>query len=311
MSDYDPVVGHFSLSAPEEKKCKHFTAKPATLALGAYISDIDLSEPLDGKIYDEIADALWHYSVLFFRDQNLTPEGHIALARHFGQLEEHEVFTPDVEHPEISILENDGSKAPEVNRWHSDVTHREKPSLCSILYGEQVPDAGGDTLWLSQRVAYETLSEPWKEFLLGLEAEHDLLRAYSGTSMLHRAGGDEKVAEIKRDHPPMIHPVVIAHPVTGKLGLFVNESYCTKIVGMRSLESDAILQMLFAHQLRVEFRLQFKWEPGSIAIWDNFSTQHYASADYFPMHRRMRRMTVAGSKPVAARPRGKTRAKAA
>lgn len=300
MSAYALSRNYFSFSAPEEKQYQHIMVKPASLALGAYVSDVDLSKPRKPEVYAEIADALWRHHVLFFRDQALTPEGHIAFARHFGDLEVHEVFMSDPNHPEISILENDAKNPPEVNLWHTDVTFRKEPSLCSILHGVEVPETGSDTLWINQRLAFDTLSDPWKEFLLGLEAEHDVMSAYAGTELLERAGGDKKAAELKRDHPPITHPVIVAHPITGKASLFVSPGYTTRIMGMSKVESDAVLNMLFAHQQKAEFQVRFKWEADSIAMWDNFSTMHYALADYYPMHRKMRRMTVAGKEPVAA-----------
>ena len=173
--------------------------------------------------------------------------------------------------------------------------------MCTIIYAEAVPEAGGDTVWMNECVAYETLSEPWKAFLLGLEAEQDVLHVYAGSGLLAAAGGEAKVAQLKRDHPPRVHPVVIAHPITGKPTLFVNTAYTRRIIGMRHLESDAILHMLFEHQKRLEFAVRFKFAPGSIAMWDNFATQHNAVADYYPQHRKMRRITAVGRAPAAAR----------
>lgn len=155
---------------------------------------------------------------------------------------------------------------------------------------------------MNQALAYETLNAPVREILLGLEAEHDVVYAYAGSGMLDRAGGAEKVAQLHRENPPEIHPVVIAHPITGRPTLFVNFGFTERIMGLRRAESDALLAMLFEHQKLPEFQVRFKWQAGSIAIWDNFAVQHYAVADYHPMHRRMRRITVTGREPVAARP---------
>ncbi|MCG8559563.1 MAG: TauD/TfdA family dioxygenase [Hyphomicrobiales bacterium] len=297
-----PVPGHQSIPLPHIATYKHIEVRPAGLALGAHVSGVDLSEPKAPEVYSEIADALWRHHVLFFRDQALTPEAHMALAGHFGETEVHEILRPDPEHPEISILLNDETRPPEINVWHTDVTFREKPSLCSILYCEIAPEAGGDTMWLNQQLAYETLAEPIKEMLLGLQAEHDILHTYSGTHLLEEAGGQEKAVELSKTHPPVLHPVVIAHPMTGKPCLLVNETHTKRIVGMSRLESRHLMAMLIEHQRLHEFQLRFSWQPGSIAMWDNFATQHYALADYYPQMRRMRRITVAGRKPLPYRP---------
>ena len=296
------VPRHFSFPLPETGAYKHITVEPVTLALGATISGVDLSAPRDAEVYGEIADALWRHHVVFFRDQQLTPESHMALAGHFGGLEPHEIFTPDEDNAVISVLENDADRPPEINAWHTDVTFRRQPTLCSVLYCEITPPAGGDTIWMNQALAYETLNAPVREMLLGLEAEHDVVYAYAGSGMLDRAGGAEKVAQLHRENPPEIHPVVIAHPITGRPTLFVNFGFTERITGLRRAESDALLAMLFEHQKLPEFQVRFKWQAGSIAIWDNFAVQHYAVADYHPMHRRMRRITVTGREPVAARP---------
>ncbi len=186
-----PVPGHQSVPLQDVHAYEHISVERVGLALGAQISGVDLSEPKAPQVYAEIADALWRHHVVFFRDQDLTPESHMALAKHFGETEAHEIFRADPAYPEISILENDAAHPPEINVWHTDVTFREKPSLCSIIYCEIAPVAGGDTMWLNQQLAYEALSEPIKDLVLGLQAEHDILQTYSGTNMLEAAGGQE------------------------------------------------------------------------------------------------------------------------
>lgn len=298
------AAGHHSLKLAEPGRYKHIAVKPATLALGAFISGVDLSEPCEQDVYDEIADALWRHHVLFFRDQAWSPEGHLALARCLGEPEVHEIFAADEAFPEISILENDADRPPEINTWHSDTTFRAKPSLCTVLWCETVPPAGGDTMWLNQQLAFEELSPPLQELALGLEAQHDILNYYAGTEMLEGAGGAEKAAELRNSHPVITHPAVIAHPVTGKPCLLVNPTHTRRLAGLRKLESDRLLQLFYDHLQTPEFAVRFRWEPGSIAIWDNLATQHYALADYYPMHRRMRRVTVGGPEIAAYRPPG-------
>ena len=238
---------------------------------------------------------------VFLRDQALTPENHIALASQFGKPEVHEIFAQDPDHPEISLLINDADKPPEINVWHTDVTFRETPTLATILHCVEAPAVGGDTLFLNAQVAYETLSAPIRELLLGLEMEHDILKVYTGTKLLERAGGEAYAAELRRTMPPVTHPAVIAHPITGKPGLLVNPTHARHFLGMSTLESDKLMDLVCAHQQLAEFQVRFSWEPGSIAIWDNFATQHYAVADYYPRKRHMRRVTVEGCRPRAYR----------
>ena len=146
--------GHFSLELPEHPSYQYIEVRPKTLALGAEILGVDLSNVASNKIYAEVADALWRYHVIFFENQKLTSEAHLSLARSLGKPEVHEIFAADGEFPEISILENDETRPPEINTWHTDTTFRDKPSACSILYC-QVSNDGGDTMWLNQNLAWK------------------------------------------------------------------------------------------------------------------------------------------------------------
>ena len=296
-----PVPGHQTVSGCEAKSYANIEVTPAGLALGAYVSGVDLSSPPSKAVLEDIADALWCHHVLFFRDQDMSPDAHVALARHFGEAEVHEIFESDPEHAEISLLKNDEDNPPEINVWHTDVTYREKPTLCTILHCVEAPQVGGDTLFLSTQDAYATLAAPIQELLLGLEMEHDILKVYTGTKMLERAGGEAYAAHLRKTMPPVTHPAVIAHPVTGKPGLLVNPTHARHFLGMSTLESDKLMDLVCSHQQLAEFQVRFQWEPKSIAMWDNFSTQHYAVADYYPRRRHMRRVTVAGFRPEAYR----------
>ena len=306
-----PLPGHQSVEPTVLRDFRHIEVQRAGLALGAYVSGIDLSEPQSEVVHEEIATALWDHHVLFFRKQDMSPEAQVAMARHFGEPEPHEIFSADPKFPELSLLENDASKPPEINTWHSDVTYRKAPNMCAILYCLECPDVGGDTMFLNTQLAYETLSADMKALLLASTLEHDVLNIYRGTTYLDRAGGDEKEAELKRMHPPVTHPAVIAHPITGKAGLLVNATHGTRFTNMSRLESRHLMNMICEHQQLPEFQVRFEWEPGSVAMWDNFSTQHYAVADYYPQRRVMRRITVAGHEPKQFVPRTSEAAAAA
>lgn len=280
---------------------RHITARPASPIIGAYVEDVDVSSPCDPAVYEEIKQALWHHHVVFLRNQPMTPAAHKALASAFGPMVPHEIFPSLDGHKEISILEANRDRPPENDAWHTDVTFRETPVLASILHGLTIPPSGGDTLFASQAAVFDALSPPWQRMLSELEAEHDVVHAFGETNVLKDAGGEAKIAELRRTAPPKIHPMVIAHPITGRPGIFVNSVFTKRIIGLSKRESDAILTTLFDMIKTPEFQVRFTWEPNSIAIWDNFGTQHYAAADYWPADRRMHRITVGTAKPTAAR----------
>ncbi|MGH1487798.1 MAG: TauD/TfdA dioxygenase family protein [Acidimicrobiales bacterium] len=263
---------------------------PITPSIGAEIDGIDLANDLhDPSIVASIRAAFLEHHVLVFRDQELSPEQHKDFARRFGSLHIHpsqrrpgatgdpEIFV--VEADEKTVLNNGGL-------WHTDVSCDEIPPLGSMLLLTDAPADGGDTLFTNMHVAFETLSEPIRHMLEGLWAHHDQrqdLRRY----------GHEPRAGV--DYPSTRHPVVVAHPETGRPTLFVNAAFTTHIEGLSSAESRAVLDLLYNHiagnpvaQCRV------KWQPGTLTFWDNRSTQHYAVWDYFPQHRRGERVTISG-----------------
>ncbi|HCO61206.1 MAG TPA: taurine dioxygenase [Porticoccaceae bacterium] len=264
---------------------KTISVNQLTPAIGAEISAVDLSRDLSDATIDEINDALVKHQVIFFRDQHLTPEQHKAFGRRFGSLHIHPV-APGIEgHPEILLLHSDEKVQYSANAWHSDVSCDAEPNLGAILYAKVLPEYGGDTLWASTQAAYDALSDKMQNFLSGLEAEH---------SSAHVFGRAKKEGD-KR--PSAIHPVIRTHPVSGRQGIFVNSVFTTKIVGMKSKESAAILSFLTEHMETPEFHVRFQWRVNSIAFWDNRSTQHRAIADYFPETRTMHRVTIHGDAP--------------
>ena len=279
---------------------RHITVRPASPIIGAYVEGVDVSSPCDPAVYEEIKQALWRHHVVFIRNQPMDPEAHKALASVFGPMVPHEIFPSLDGHREISILEANRDRPPENDAWHTDVTFRETPVLASILHGLTIPPSGGDTLFASQAAVFDALSPPWQRMLSELVAEHDVVHAFGETNVLKDAGGEAKIAELRRTAPPKIHPMVIAHPITGRPGIFVNSVFTKRIIGLSKRESDAILTTLFDMIKTPEFQVRFTWEPNSIAIWDNFGTQHYAAADYWPADRRMHRITVGTAKPTTA-----------
>lgn len=255
--------------------------RPASGALGAEVRGIDLSTLTDAQ-FEQIHALMLKYLVLFFPGQeSLTPEAHVALGRRFGEVEVHP-FLPKLDgHPEVVLIESDkGGKADE---WHIDVTYRPDPPVASILHLVDCPPAGGDTMWSNQYLAYETLSAPFREMLDGLTAVHVLKAPQVG----------ELTAE---------HPVVRVHPVTGRRSLYVTRMWTSHIPQLSRAESDAVLQHLFDHSEQPRLACRHRWDPHTVALWDNRATQHQAVNDYRD-YRLGRRVTVLGDRPAGDTPR--------
>jgi taurine dioxygenase len=266
-------------------------------ALGAQVHDIDLAVPLTDATIQAIRDGLDEYQVLFFRDQTITPAQQRDFAARFGELHIHPVYPSHETVPEIMILEFDENLKGHQNNWHTDVTFIETPPFGSVLYADDVPPAGGDTIWASSCAAFEALSPAFRDFLASLHAVHDFAKNFT-PDRFRTYGKDEKVADTYSKHKPVLHPVVRTNPKTGRRGLFVNRSFTSHIAGLERKESDAILNYLFTHLETPEFQVRFRWTKGAVAFWDNRFTQHYAVSDYYPQHRRVRRATILGDRPV-------------
>ncbi len=259
--------------------------------IGAEVFGVDLSKPLGNQQFQEVHDALMDCLVLFFRDQRLSVEQQKELGRRFGKLHTHPA-SPDVVpgHPEVMVIKADAtSKHIAGEDWHSDVSCDPEPPMGTILHLTEVPpDGGGDTMFANMYLAYETLSEPIRKLVDGLTAIHDGEPFYRG-----RYDVDDR----SKKYPRAEHPVVRTHPVTGKKCLFVNRFFTTRIVGLQRNESDAILGLLFRHIETPELSVRFKWQPNSVAFWDNRCTQHHALWDYYPNKRYGHRVTICGDKP--------------
>jgi alpha-ketoglutarate-dependent taurine dioxygenase len=266
---------------------------PVTPRIGATVEGIALAEPLSNHQVDELHWALAEYQVLFFRNQPLDEESHKRLGRYFGDLHIHPNMPGPEGHPEILPIHADAN-AKRVNGefWHSDVSCDEEPPLGSILYLHTVPDLGGDTLFASQYAAYDALSPRLKAYLDGLTATHSGDHVYRRTNALLGRSSEGKI------YPRAVHPVVRTHPVTKRKALFVNQNFTTHINELPLEEGRAILDYLFAHSTREEFQVRFRWEPHSVAFWDNRAVQHMALWDYYPQTRSGRRVTIKGDRPV-------------
>lgn len=268
-----------------------------TPAIGALVEGIDLSGELEQRDVDRLGELLVQHQVLFFRDQPLTPQEQVRFAARFGTLHVHPIYPVLPELPEILVLDTSKDFLPDNDNWHTDVTFSETPPLAGILSAKQMPSSGGDTLWSSSSAAYEALSEPMRRMLDGLTAQHSVAKSFPPERWQNDPAFKERYERAVAKHPPVNHPVVRTHPVTGRKGLFVNGGFTTHINELRPTESRALLDFLDAHASRPEFTVRWRWKVGDVVFWDNRVTQHYAVADYLPERRVVYRATVNGDKP--------------
>ena len=276
--------------------------EPIAGALGAEIRGVDLATPLRNSAAAELRRAFVEHCLLFFRDQTLTPEQHLAVSRLFGPL----VRMPYVKHMDdypdiIAVLKEADERNISTfgNAWHSDFSFLEEPPMGSLLYAREVPRHGGDTIWANMYAAYEALSDGMKRMLDPLRAMHSG-RPY-GTGGVPKDLRVSRSIGIERNNPEadreVAQPVVRVHPESGRKALYVNAIYTTRFEGMTQAESRPLLDYLFEHGTRPEFTCRFRWESGSLAFWDNRCTQHFAINDYPAETRIMRRITVCGDTP--------------
>lgn len=267
---------------------------PVQPLIGAEISDVDLASVGEHGIA-EIRAALLRHKVLIFRDQAFGRTRHVELGRAFGELEIHPLAVhPDF--PEILPIHSngdvrEGSAAPAADFWHSDTTFRELPSAISILRACRLPALGGDTLWVNTAAVYNGLAPDVRERIDGLDAFHDGV-----VSFARHLDTPEKHAAFVAMYPPQRHPVVRVHPETGERVIFVNSGFTTHIADVDAQESEALLRLLFDEVKRPEYQVRLKWAEGTVAMWDNRSTQHYGVADYAG-ERQLERVTVVGDPP--------------
>ena len=264
-------------------------------ALGAEISGVDLAA-LDDTTMAAIRQAWLEHLVIFFRDQTLSPAQFLAFARRLGEPIEYPFVKGLDEHPEIiPLLKLEHEKVNFGGIWHSDTAYLDQPPMASMLIAREVPGAGGDTEFANMYRAYETLSDGMKRLLDGLVAVNSSAAADVSRTREDRIK-DSARADARKEYAAT-HPVVRVHPETGRRALYVNIAHTVAFEGMTAEESAPLLQYLFRHQTRPEFTCRFRWQPGSIALWDNRCAQHNAINDYPGQRRLMHRITLAGDRP--------------
>ena len=267
-------------------------------AVGAEVSGVDLN-CLDEATLAELREAHAQYSVLFFRNQQLTPEAHIALAQGWGEINVNRFFTPVENYPQIAEVRKEPDQKFNIGGgWHTDHSYDQIPALGSLLYAKEVPTTGGDTLFAGCGAAFDTLSEGIKDTLRTLRAVHSSRHVFGQSAALPDdvTGLFTNADQATQD---AVHPVVIRHPLSGREILYVNPGFTTHIEGWSIQESAPLLEFLYGHIARPEHTCRFHWQPGSLAFWDNRATWHLAVNDYHGQRRLMHRITVEGE-PLAA-----------
>jgi taurine dioxygenase len=266
-------------------------------ALGAVVSGIDLAQELPQSTIERLSALLVEHQVLFFRDQPIAAAAQRDFAARFGSLHVHPIYPVMPELPEILLIDTHPGFLPDNDNWHTDVTFSETPPLAGILAAKRLPSAGGDTLWSSSSAVYDSLSEPLRRLLEGLTAQHSVAKSFPPERWRNDPAFKERYERAVAKHPPVNHPIVRTHPVSGRKGLFVNEGFTTHINELSARESAALLAFLFSLAGQPEFTVRWRWSVDDIAFWDNRNTQHYAISDYLPERRTMHRATVNGDRP--------------
>ncbi len=276
---------------PTRRRYSGFEVVPLTASFGGLVKGLQIADALtNDHLFAELREAWLDYQVLFFRDQALTPEEHLALGAKFGEIQKMG-YAPSLEGYEGVWVQEypalyEGIVA-DID-WHADSTFRPCPTRGSLLYALEVP-VGGDTVWADQCAAYEDLAPAWQDFVSRLTAIHDNMQR--NLQHIIDSMPADQYAKVRQYLPPNEHPVVCNHPETGRKFLFVSELMTREITGMRRSESRAVLDFLFAHQTRPEFQCRFRWEPRSLALWDNFSTLHRGIFDFGQNRRLMHRVS--------------------
>lgn len=276
--------------------------EPATCSIGAEVSGVSLGDASrDDSLFSEIKALLLKYKVLFFRDQKITRAEHVAVARKFGELEDHPVLGNHPDYPGLAQIYRSDKKESYENNYHTDGLWRECPPMGAVLHCIECPDVGGDTIWVNMVEAYNRLPEEIKVRIAGLRAKHSIEHSFGAVM------SPEARAKLAAENPMVEHPVVRTHPESGEKILYVG-SFTTHFANFHTPENvrygqdktpgaSHLLNYLLSQAAIPEYQVRFRWRPNTVAIWDNRCTQHYAVHDYWPAPRKMERAAIIGDKP--------------
>ncbi|CAD6555157.1 TauD/TfdA dioxygenase family protein [Paraburkholderia metrosideri] len=278
--------------------------------IGAVIDDVDLSQPLSEENQKTLRQALVDHGVIFFREQALTPEQHVALARIFGTPVRKNIYLPAVAgFPEIEVIaHSDKTQSGGTDNWHVDVSWQPRPPKATVLHAQEIPEGGGgDTIWTSAAAVYDLLDADLARYFEKLKAVNtfiaspkksalsDLLSGYEipeGAVEQSVEAGIERVRDASQKYPPIEVPVIKRHPENGRKLVFVNEGHTSHLLGVSKTASQSLLNYLYDLIKTPEVQARFEWRAGDVAIWDNRQVQHYAARDYGSARRRIHRITL-------------------
>lgn len=275
--------------------------KPVAGALGAEVIGIDLGLELSNQAAADVHQAFLDHHVLFFRDQTLTPQQQLTVSRVFGEPDVYPFIAGMADFPEvIEIIKTETDSVNFGGSWHSDTSYMPKPALGTVLYALEVPDAGGDTMFANTAAAYDALSEAMRDMLSGLVGVNSSDAGYGGSraKAMQNLGAMKGTYKEDSQSYESEHPIVRTHTETGRKSLYIGRSHTARFKDMTAEESRPLIEFLTKHIARPEFTCRFRWAPGSVAVWDNRTTQHYALNDYAGHRRHMRRVTLKGDRPV-------------
>ena len=275
---------------------RQIEVRPISGALGAEIHGLDLSGELENSTMAAVRQAFFDHGVVFFMNQQITPEQQLGFARRFGEIDVNRYFPTVDGYPEVAEVRKEPDDSYNIGgSWHTDHSYDATPALGSMLYAKTLPERGGDTMFASMYAAYDALSSGMVDMLLGLRAVHSGARAFGPKATSNDRGAKFKLSETALAE--VEHPVICTHAESGRKYLYVNRGFTLRFANMTEDESKPLLEFLFQHAARPEFTCRFNWRPGAMAFWDNLCTQHFAVNDYHGQTRLMHRITIQGRAP--------------
>ena len=276
-------------------KASNLQVNPLSGAVGAEILGVDLRDRLSNSQLAEIRRAYHDYGVIFFREQPLTPEQHIAFAQRWGEINVNRFFKHVDGYPQIAEVRKEPDQKDNVgSQWHTDHSYDLAPAMGSMLLAKEVPEVGGDTLFASMYHAYEALSDGMKKMLEGLKAVHSSRHVFGPERYAKDTDVGDRLGNTELATQDSVHPVIIRHPETGRKALYVNRTFTLRFDGWSAEESRPLLEFLYSHASRPEFTCRFRWQDHSMAFWDNRAVWHMALNDYHGHRRLMHRITIEG-----------------
>jgi taurine dioxygenase len=281
---------------------KRITVSPITGVLGAEITGVDLREPLEEDTWNEIKHAFYEHQVIYFPNQAITHEQHLAFSRHFGPVKPVPLLKNIEGFPEVQMIRREASETGRVigESWHTDSTFLDEPPAAVVMRAVDVPEYGGDTGFLSMYKAFEALTPAMQNVVSSLSAVHSATRIFGSAYQAQNrqfSNTSARVMDVELGDRETVHPMVITHPGSGRKGLYINQVYVQRIEGMTDLESKSLLSFLYEHVARFDFTCRIRWKKDQVLVWDNLCTMHRAIPDYMGKFRFLTRTTIGGKRP--------------